>query len=128
MLYTNAAKCCFFGHFKRLLLFLPRAFGKKARKKRSNSSKNELAPSNRKVMHQGNMYIVLEKFEMLDEEHAGSKTHTKEEQVSARNPNYAILPDKKNNEAVQRWSPKKEEYAKYGVRLILQHILDMAIF
>lgn len=117
-----------FSNLKILLLFLPRAFRKKARKKRSNSGKNELASSNRKVMHQGNMYIALEKFEMLDEEHVESKTHTKEEQVPARNPNYSTLPDEKNNEEVQRWCPTKEEYTKYGGRLTLQYILDIAIF
>ena len=51
-------------------------------------------------MYQGNTYVVLGKFEMLDAEYAGRKTHTKEEQVSARNPNDVTLPDEMNDEAV----------------------------
>lgn len=35
---------------------------------RSSSNKEELVLSNRKIMYQGNIYIMLEEYEMLDKE------------------------------------------------------------
>ena len=90
----------FFYNFKDCHCFCQEHLEGRQKEQRSNSSKNELIPNNRKVMYQGNTYVVLGKFEMLDAEYAGRKTHTKEEQVSARNPNDVTLPDEMNDEAV----------------------------
>ena len=67
---------------------------KEERRNRRNNKK--LVPNNRKKMYQGNTYIVLDKYEMSDEEHTCRETQ--EEQMRAKNPNDTILADKLNNE------------------------------
>ena len=37
----------------------------------SNSNKKELFPNNRKTMYQGNTYVVLDEYRILDEEYSG---------------------------------------------------------
>ena len=54
-------------------------------------------------MYQGNIYVVLNEYEMSNEEQALRETHTEEERTLARNPNDTILPDELNDETAQRW-------------------------
>lgn len=61
-------------------------------------------------MYQGNTEIVLDKCEMLDEEHSGKKKQkNKKRQL-------VTLSDELNKEPTQRWCPRETNVPKHNVK------------
>ena len=80
MFYLNTKNCWFFLTILKVDIVFIKNIWKEVRNSREVTAVKKLVPSNRKVMYQGNTYIVLNECGMLDEKHSGRDkcTHSKE--------------------------------------------------
>lgn len=83
---------------------------------RSSSNNEKLVSNNSKILYQRNTHMALYECGILDDEHVGKVTRTKEEPVSSRNPYEANLSDELNDETAQNGALRKEEHTKYKVK------------